>query len=171
MPRAGRAAGAHPAQGACPRGGSGALEHPEAPSCRRCPRCAGLSSGHRPQLPRDASCSSTASVLPGVRWCWSCAAPTWVSRRDRSSLIGCWAGAQPPAVPPRVRAGCGPGSRSATETPGTVRCVGLSNPISLCFYPQGAKPKAWCKASPQVRPLWLPSVPRTVALLTRSGAN
>lgn len=36
---------------------------------------------------------------------------------------------------------------------GTGGCSarGALTPVSLCFHPQGAKPKAWCKASPQVR--------------------
>lgn len=59
-----RGSGGSSCPGCVPRGGSRALEHPEAPSCRRCLHGAGLSSGHRPRLPWDASCSGTACMLP-----------------------------------------------------------------------------------------------------------
>lgn len=35
--------------------------------------------------------------------------------------------------------------------------AGPSNPVSVSSYPQGVKPKAWCKVSPQV---WAPPAPR-----------
>jgi len=53
-------------------------------------------------------------------------------------------------------AGCCPGARSPASVPGTARGrprppAPLTPSLSLSFYPQGVKPKAWCKASPQVR--------------------
>lgn len=53
----------------------------------------------RAPTPAPVGCLVQRHSRDAAQWCWSCAAPTRVSCRDRSSLVGCWGGAQPPAVP------------------------------------------------------------------------
>lgn len=53
----------------------------------------------RAPTPAPVGCLVQRHSRDAAQWCWSCAALTRVSCRDRSSLVGCWGGAQPPAVP------------------------------------------------------------------------
>lgn len=44
----------------------------------------------RAPTPAPVGCLVQRHSLHAAQWCWSCAALTQVSRRDRSSLVGCW---------------------------------------------------------------------------------
>lgn len=67
-------------------------------------------------------------------------------------------GAQPPAAPVWLGWDAGrvlPWLTEPCQGPGhgtwPSPAASPSNPVSVSFYPQGVKPKAWCKVSPQVR--------------------